>query len=152
MNEATKPRLPIGYWLKRADRLITEQVNIVQAANNVTRTDWQIINTLYEIDQVSKEQLFDVMHVFVDAVQLEQILADLIERGWVTASASGVVTYQLSDNGRRQHSQILTAQQEIRLWTMQGISEADYATVMWVLQQMVVNLETAVSGGSYHGK
>ncbi len=152
MYETNKPHLPIGYWLKRADSLITEQVNNVQAANNVTRTDWQIINTLYEVGQVSKEQLFDVMHVFVDVVQLEQILADLIERGWVTASENGVVTYQLSDNGRRQHSQILTAQQEIRLWTMQGISEADYATVMRVLQQMVVNLETAVSGGSYHGK
>jgi hypothetical protein len=37
MNQVTKPNLPIGYWLKQADKLLTEKINEVQAANGVSR-------------------------------------------------------------------------------------------------------------------
>jgi DNA-binding MarR family transcriptional regulator len=147
-----KPHLPLGYWLKRADNLITEQVNQVQAANGVTRTDWQVLNTLYEVGSADQAQLFTVMHTFVDAAQLEQILGELKSRGWVTAVENGVIIYQLSNAGQQQHSQILAAQQEVRQQVMQGISQEEFATVMRVLQQMVANLETAVSEGNHHGK
>jgi hypothetical protein len=50
VSTAASPHRPIGYWLKEADRLITERVNAVQAANGVTRTQWQVLNMLHEGD------------------------------------------------------------------------------------------------------
>ena len=145
MREITQQRLPIGYWLKQVHNLITEHINNVQMANGVTRSDWQVLNTLYEVGSADKKQLFTVMHTFVDVAQLEQILVELNARGWVTALENGVITYQLSDEGRQQHGKILDAQQIVRQQVMQGISQEEYATVMRVLQQMVANLATAVS-------
>lgn len=39
MAQVTKPELPIGYWLKRADTLLNEQIDKAQAANEVSRSD-----------------------------------------------------------------------------------------------------------------
>ncbi|MCE7988563.1 MAG: hypothetical protein DYG89_45990 [Caldilinea sp. CFX5] len=48
MTETTKSEQPIGYWLKRADQVLTEAINNVQAVHNFTRTDWQVLNLLRE--------------------------------------------------------------------------------------------------------
>jgi len=61
------PNLPIGYWLKQADNLITQHINRVQAANGVSRFEWQVRNLLYEAGAASRERLFETMRTFVDA-------------------------------------------------------------------------------------
>jgi DNA-binding MarR family transcriptional regulator len=135
--------LPIGYWLKQADNLITEQVNKVQADNGISRFDWQVLNTLHEVGPVSKDRIFEVMSTFVDAAGLDAILVHLAERGWaesIESGQAGIVTYQLTHEGERRHSVILAAQKEARQRTVQGISEEEYATVIRVLQQIVSNL------------
>ena len=33
MSEAKKPNLPIGFWLKKVDQLLTDQINQIQAQN-----------------------------------------------------------------------------------------------------------------------
>ena len=142
MNQTKKPHLPIGYWLKQADNLITEQVNKVQAANGISRTDWQVFNTLYEVGSVSRERLFEVMSAFVDASGLDKIVSHLAERGWVESveGDEGGMAFQLTGEGRQRHSLIFAAQKEARQRAMQGISEEEYATVIRVLQRIVSNL------------
>jgi hypothetical protein len=83
MTQATKPELPIGYWLKRADNLLTEQINKAQAAHGVSRSDWQALNKLNERGSASKERILESMRTFVDAPSLDEIITRLIGRGWV---------------------------------------------------------------------
>jgi DNA-binding MarR family transcriptional regulator len=83
MNQATKPNLPIGYWLKWADKLLAEKINEVQAANGVSRSEWQVLNLICEAGSASKERIFEIMHTFIDAPNLDDIIRHLIERGWI---------------------------------------------------------------------
>jgi DNA-binding MarR family transcriptional regulator len=97
--------LPIGYWLKRADNLITEHINRVQAANGVSRFEWQVLNLLLETGEASRERLFETMRTFVDASGLDTILDRIIENGWVKQDedAQGAANFQLTEDGRRHH-------------------------------------------------
>ena len=149
MTQGASPKLPIGYWLKQADNLLTEQINKAQVANGVTRFEWQILNRLREIGSASREQLFAILHTFVDAPHFDEIMTRLVARGWVEqskASKSGVEEFQLSEKGRSQHEVIFATQKEVRERAMQGISAEEYATVMRVLQRIVSNL-----GGNSEG-
>jgi DNA-binding MarR family transcriptional regulator len=137
----------VGYWLKQADNLLTEQINKVQAANRVSRFDWQVLNMLNELGSAGRKRLFETMRTFVDEPDFEEILSGLIERGWVEkVSHSGTEEFQLAEEGRRQHAVILATQKEVRARAMQGISEEEYATVIRVLQRIVSNL-----GGNSEG-
>jgi DNA-binding MarR family transcriptional regulator len=143
MNQGARLNQPIGYWLKQADNLLTEQINSGQAANRVSRFDWQVLNLLNELGRAGRKRLFETMRTFVDEPDFEEILTGLIERGWVEhseASQSGMEEFQLAEAGRRQHAVILATQKEVRERAMQGISEEEYATVIRVLQRIVKNL------------
>ena len=39
-------QLPIGYWLKHTDEVITKHVNQVLSDNGFTRFRWQVLNIL----------------------------------------------------------------------------------------------------------
>jgi len=41
-----KNKLPIGYYLKKTDNLLTEGINNIHKEFNLTRTDWQILNSI----------------------------------------------------------------------------------------------------------
>jgi len=137
------PQLPIGYWLKQADNLLTEQINKIQAANGTSRFEWQVLNLLKELGSANKEQLFENLRTFVDASNFNEIISHLVGCGWLEqseASQSGVGEFHLSEEGRRQYEVIFAKQKEVRERAMQGISVDEYATVVRVLQQMVSNL------------
>ncbi|MBK8901062.1 MAG: hypothetical protein IPM53_07760 [Anaerolineaceae bacterium] len=141
MMETTKTQtLPIGYWLKEADRLLTEQINQAQAANGVTRTEWQVLNLLAENGRTAITHLFATMQTFLAEPELQAILNRLSEQGWIAAGDDGR-DWQLTEAGQHQHGRIFTTQKEVRQRAMQGISTDDYATTIRVLQQMVNNLD-----------
>ncbi len=39
-------KLPIGYWLKKADILLTEGIDKIQLQFGITKTGWQTLNTI----------------------------------------------------------------------------------------------------------
>ena len=53
----TEKNLPIGYWLKQVDKLITEQIDQAQAVHGVYRTEWQILNLLRENGRDTRETI-----------------------------------------------------------------------------------------------
>jgi len=138
---STRPNLPIGYWLKEADRVITEAINRAQAAHNISRTEWQVLNTLAEGGGANRADLDGIMRPFANAAGLDGIITGLVGRGWVGQSGTGEQeTFRLTDAGRQGHATILAQQKEVRRRAVAGISEEDYATVIRVLQRMVSNL------------
>jgi DNA-binding MarR family transcriptional regulator len=143
MTQATKLQLPIGYWLKQADNLLTEQIDHAQAVHGVSRAEWQVLNLLMEHGHANHEAIFATMRTFVDEATLDAIFASLLARGWVElqeAATPRTDIFQLTAEGQRQHAVIFATQKEVRQRAMQGISAEEYATVVRVLQQMVSNL------------
>lgn len=149
MTQDMRPKLPIGYWLKQADNLLTEQIDKAQAIHGVSRSDWQVLNVLKEIGSASRERIFETMHTFLDASSFNNIITHLIERGWIEqrkVTKTGMEEFQLTREGQRQHEVIFATQKEVRQRAMEGISQEEYATVIRVLQRIVSNL-----GGNSEG-
>lgn len=146
MTQPTKPDRPIGYWLKRADNLLTEQINKAQTENGVTRSEWQVLNLLMENGRATHAHLFNTMSTFIDSGELDTILNNLMERGWVQTDQDA--TFALTEAGRQQHAIILARQKEVRQRAMQGISQEEYLTVLRVLERLVNNLETDRESGA----
>ena len=132
--------LPIGYWLKQADNSISAAINRAQAANGVSRTEWQILNTLAEAEGTDREHLSTLMQPFVDATGLEHSLEQLTTRGWIATPAGGVRPLRLTELGRQQHAAVAAVQREVRQRAVKGISPEAYAAVIMTLQQIVSNL------------
>ena len=140
MTQPKKPHLPIGYWIKKADELLTERINEVQRANGLTRTEWQILNSLHETSGATKAEIVELLRPFASAAALEATVDQLIQRGLVEAQQSGSARVQLTAQGRDLHARALEVQQSIRRQAVQGITDADYVTTVRVLQQIVENL------------
>ena len=137
MSEVKKPHLPIGYWLKQADQTLTKAINDAQQANGLSRTDWQVLNMLFELATASQAQLIETLKPFADSDVLNATLANLGARGLLTGDTN---SYQLSHQGQQIHKTALEHQKGIRQQAIQGISQADYATTVRVLGQLVQNL------------
>ena len=140
MSEPKKPHLPIGYWLKQADELLTRRINEAQRANGLNRTDWQILNVLQEAGSATDEQLATSLQPFASAAALREAVAALSQRGLVAGHGSADDGYTLTMQGERIYETALASQKEVRQRSMKGISEVDYATTVRVLQLIVENL------------
>ncbi len=133
---------PIGYWLKHTDKIITEHVDRVLGDNGFTRFGWQVLNIIYQAGTITKSDLFDTMRTFIDARQLEELIDQFAEEGWLIKHGEGDgAQLTLTDAGKDKRQTIFELQSEVRRRAMRGISEQEYATVIEVLQRMVKNME-----------
>ena len=131
---------PIGYWLKHADQVITEHVDLVLSENGFTRSRWQVLNIVYQAGTTTRSAIFDTMQTFIDALKLDEIIEGFVEEGWLIEHGDGA-QLALTDAGKAKRETIFKLQSEVRKRAMQGITEREYATVIRVLERMVSNLE-----------
>ncbi|MDQ3080635.1 MAG: BlaI/MecI/CopY family transcriptional regulator [Acidobacteriota bacterium] len=151
MSETRQRHLPIGYWLKRADELLAVRIDEAQQANGLSRREWQILNVLWELKSVAREELATPMRPFVDATALDDTMRTLVQRGLIEGDGSDASPYLLSKQGKETHESALSSQKEIRKRAMEGVSQTDYVTAVSVLQRLVENLEkegSAQQGGA----
>jgi DNA-binding MarR family transcriptional regulator len=135
-------QLPIGYWLKHTDEVITKHVNQVLGDNGFTRIRWQVLNMLYEAGTTTRSDVFTTMKTFIGARQLDEILEGFVQEGWLVKSSDGDTTVLvLTDAGKAEREVIFKQQSEVRRRAMQGITDQEYTTVLGVLQRIVNNLE-----------
>lgn len=134
-------QLPIGYWLKHADEVITRHVNQVLEDRGFSRFRWQVLNMLYEAGVTTRGTVFATMQTFIDAEQLKEILDSFAQAGWLVTRGEGDATeLALTEAGKSERDAVFKLQSDVRRRAMQGISEQEYATVLDVLQCMVSNL------------
>lgn len=147
MDQFVKRELPIGYWLKYTDELLTQQINQIHHAHGISRTDWQVLHMIYQANSVSQTEILETMQRFTDAAGLGKIINNFMQRGWLNQqmASSGDIRMQLSDAGLEMHHLLLERQTAVRKRAMQGISQEEYALVIRVLQTMVSNLQKSVS-------
>ena len=82
------------------------------------------------------------MQTFIDAPQLDEIIEEFVEEGWLVRFGEGDgAQLTLTDAGNANGETIFELQSEVRRRAMKGITEQEYATVIDVLERMVKNLQ-----------
>ena len=130
---------PIGYWLKKLDRLIDTQFELQLSTARLSRRQWQLLNLL-ENNPRSVPELEAELEPFLQGVaqELSDALAGLVTRGWAE-SRDNIVN--LTDTGRAQFEIVKATAAEVRQTLMRGIPPEEYRTTIDVLARMAANLE-----------
>lgn len=141
-QQGTAKQLPIGYWLKHVDAVITEHVDRVLDDNGFTRLRWQALNSIYEGGTVGRRSLAATLGIFADSGELNEIVNGFVQEGWVVEHDSGDAgELTLTGAGKSKREIIFQLQTNVRKQAMQGITEQEYITVIDVLQRIAQNLE-----------
>ena len=137
----TNPTKPIGYWLRRADELLTARTDEAQRANGLDRLAWQVINVVREggASGATRARITEALHPFANFPTIDTVLNDLARRGLIGGSDSA--GFELTPAGEEMYQSALTLQTSIREKAVAGISPSDYTTAVAVLQRLVENLE-----------
>jgi DNA-binding MarR family transcriptional regulator len=138
----TPPHRPIGYWLRRVDQLLERHIAEAQQASGLTRSGWQILNVLTEGGGAATATIANSLAAFMDIPEAQRHLSGLAERQWVAVDGTALVpVWQLTATGREAHAAALERQTVVRRRALAGVSEAEYETVMRLLERIAANLE-----------
>lgn len=134
---------PIGYWIRRADDLLTSRIDEAQRVSGLTRLAWQILNLLQKEHAATAEHLSATLRPFADPEQVRAVLDDFSRCGLVETAPDG--RHRLTTVGVDLHERALASQRAVRHRAMAGISEPDYLTTLAVLRRLVETLEAGAS-------
>jgi DNA-binding MarR family transcriptional regulator len=134
---------PIGFWLKLTDRLIDEQFSATLDEHGITRRQWQLLNVLAR-GSATVEQLDAAVAPFLEPATADaaaessvEHLTELIESGWVDATARG---YELTDRGITALERLTVVVSEQRTVLARGITDEEYRSTIDVLERVSRNL------------
>ena len=139
MSQEKTQQLPIGYWLKRADELLTTRIDEAQRANSLTRLEWQTLNVIRDSGTATPDEIFGTLRPFADATTVHDVLGGLAQRRLVAGSLED--RFELTSGGTELYERALSSQKAIRQRAVAGISETEYLTTVGVLRRLVENLE-----------
>jgi hypothetical protein len=132
-------QLPVGYWLRRVDELLTEHSNAALSARGFTRLGWQTLNTIAEAGSLSRERLIATLRPFADPDELDALAEGLAESGWIVAEGEGTA-FTVTEPGRAVRAELLQLQQAVREQAFAGVSAEEYAALLDILQRVAHNL------------
>jgi len=130
--------LPIGYWIKKADELLTKGIDNIQLKFGIDRTSWQILNLIKENDTIRKAELAKLMQPFADENILANILFSLEQENLLNKQSQ---TLALTAKGVTLHKACFEEQKIFRQKSIQNISEGEYQTTILTLKKLVENLQ-----------
>jgi len=137
---------PIGYWLKKLDRLIDGQFERQLGDAGLSRRQWQLLNLLEDGPRSAPELQTELEPFLPDeSDELSEALSGLITRGWA-ASQDNVVS--LTETGQAQFGLVRTKVTQLRQSSMAGISPEEYQVTIGVLSRMAANLGLDSDSGS----
>ncbi|MFY1668417.1 MarR family winged helix-turn-helix transcriptional regulator [Plantactinospora sp. WMMB334] len=133
---------PIGYALRKLDRLIEERFERTIGKRGVTRRQWQLLNALVD-GGYSSAALNDTLAPFLDRAageSVQQHIDPLMQQGLVHHDGDA---FTLTDAGRGLLRSLATDVQALRELTAAGLDERQYEQTVANLQTMIHNLEGA---------
>jgi DNA-binding MarR family transcriptional regulator len=129
---------PIGYWLKKLDRLIDGQFERQLGHVGLSRRQWQLLNLLGDSPRSVPELQTELEPFSQDAPdELSDALSGLLTRGWADSQDNVVI---LSETGQAQFGLLKAKVTELRQSLMAGISPEEYQATIAVLAKMAANL------------
>lgn len=139
MTRKLNEQRPIGYWLRRADELLTEHIDEAQHAQGINRLEWQALNVVRDGEAATYDAIADVLRPFADRTAVQNALERLLRRN--VLRETGERRLEFTADGESLYATALAAQQEVRKRAMTGISEGEYDAAVAVLKRVVTNLE-----------
>src|SRR5438128_2509899 len=112
--------LPIGYWIKQVDELLTKRIDGIQSSFDLTRTEWQVLNLSKEKGPINRLELATLIKPFADLNSFNTILAKF-EDSQLLEAENGKLT--LTGKGIELHKACFEKQKVFRQKAMAGISE-----------------------------
>jgi DNA-binding MarR family transcriptional regulator len=129
---------PIGWWLRRADDLISGSMDRTLDGAGITRSHWQLMNAVRADEAATRATVQSELRDFLDEQAVDRVVADLDDRGWIEDLGS---TLRLTPEGEEALGDIGREIAGFRERMSNGVSADDYATTMRTLARMVDNLE-----------
>lgn len=134
-------KLPIGYYLKMADNLLTEGIHNIHQETGITRTDWQILNSINENNNLDVKSITKLLSVFADNATIAAAITNLHERGIILLGNK----LSLTERGKSLYENCLQKQKQFRQIAMQNISEEEYENTLACLEKIIENLSPKIS-------
>lgn len=132
-----KQHLQIGNYLKKLDNLLTEGIRRIHESVNITRLQWQLLNTVYVLEQANRSNLYAALEEFADKETVDKAIQELKSRNLLQETNLLILT----DQGKVLHNTCLKRQEAFKRRVMQQISDEEYLQVLRVLEKMIINLE-----------
>ena len=113
-------QLPIGYWVKKVDELLTTGINEIQSSFGLTRTDWQALNSIKENEGIRRHDLITFMRPFADEASLNATFEKFTEDNLIFNEAE---KFTLTENGSVLHKRCMEKQKVFRQKATANISD-----------------------------
>ena len=133
-----KNKLPIGYYLRKVDNLLSSGIEKIHSANGINRLDWQIIHSLSIQQDMDRKKLSALLQEFADEATVSDALEVLVLRGYISQQNGNL---RLTGEGVRVHETSWQQQQDFRKKTMSNVSEKEYNQLLSILERIIRNLE-----------
>ena len=140
MKQAQK-NLPIGFRIRKADELLTVNMDQIHQDAGLTRLGWQLLHTIQEREIRQASELLMIVSPFASESEAKEVFVSLIKRKLLhwDEHTEGIVG--LTPQGEQFYRDCRKKQQLIRQKAMDGIGETDYQIALQTLQKIVNNLE-----------
>ncbi|NLT52760.1 MAG: hypothetical protein GXX85_17790 [Ignavibacteria bacterium] len=129
-------KLPIGYWVKKTDELLTRTFENAHKENKLNKNGWQILNTIIVNKEILPEQLESMMIPLMNEFDFNDLVNELSERNLISLNGC----YKPTEEGIAFHRKILNKQTTIRNAVMKDISQEEYEITVSTLQRIIKNL------------
>lgn len=129
-------KLPIGYWLKMADQLLTERIDRIQSEFGLTRTGWQILSVIKEKGPLSITDLLELMKPLANQMNVTLVL-DKFKTDSIIIQDTDLT---LTTNGDDLYRKCLEKQMLFRQKAMNGVSDEEYQITLLTFEKVVGNI------------
>ncbi|MDJ0363127.1 MarR family winged helix-turn-helix transcriptional regulator [Rhodococcus sp. H29-C3] len=139
---------PLGFWTARAGEAIGQHTRAALAEIGLSQPEWWVLHqlSLYPkgLDRSTMiETIGPNMGSDIETGYIETAIATVASKRWLTESES---TLRLTPNGKVQFRRGADVQRALADQRMQGITDAEFATTITVLQRTIAN----VGGEAWH--
>lgn len=132
---------PIGYWIKKADDVLTRSINDVQQQYGMTRLSWQLLHTICTHPPLTAATVADFVSPFASVAEVQTVLSAMINQGFLVWNNQLDSVPVCTQAGQELHDRCSAQQVVVRQQAMQDISNEQYALTVETLQAIVANLE-----------
>ena len=136
-NKSMEDKLPIGYYLKKTDNLLTEGINRIHQEVDITRTDWQIINAINENAKIDRQQIVGQLSDFAGKETINEAVATLLSRQLIHEDNH----LSLTEKGKDLYQTCFQKQNAFRQKAMKNVTQQQYLQTIETLEKTINNLE-----------
>lgn len=137
MHSDIKKKLPIGWYLKEADSMITQYINASFESFGINRFQWQIMKQIDTHSKISKALYYHQVSRFLTESELEEILTALVSRNWVQQDGD---MYAFTAEGKTVFANIADMQTENHEKILVGTTTDEYLATINFLETIIRNM------------